>query len=128
VEIAAEFDNIETIKQAVDEDAGVAILPEPTLRREVRRGTLVQARLLLPVGEPPLVRPLSIVHRRKRRLNPAVTEFIRLLRNGTANAPAEPVSRPTAVAVDAAPPADTQTPPPSDDPTAAVVGARGALL
>ena len=128
VDIAAEFDNIETIKQAVDEDAGVAILPEPTLRREVRRGTLVQARLLLPVGDPPLVRPLSIVHRRKRRLNPAVTEFIRLLLNDAADAAAEPVSTPTAVAVDAAPPADTQTPPPSDDPTAAVVGARGALL
>ncbi len=79
VAVTAEFDNIETIKQAVDEEAGVAILPEPTLRREVRRGTLVQAPLLLPDGEPPLVRPLSIVHRSNRRLSPAVTAFIELL-------------------------------------------------
>ena len=79
VTVTAEFDNIETIKQAVDEEAGIAILPEPTLRREVRRGTLVQAPLLLPDGEPPLVRPLSIVHRSNRRLSPAVTAFIELL-------------------------------------------------
>ena len=79
VTVTAEFDNIETIKQAVDEEAGIAILPEPTLRREVRRGTLVQAPLVLPAGEPPLVRPLSIVHRSNRRLNPTVTAFIELL-------------------------------------------------
>ena len=79
VTVTAEFDNIENIKQAVDEEAGIAILPEPTLRREVRRRTLVQAPLALPAGEPPLVRPLSIVHRSNRRLSPAVTAFIELL-------------------------------------------------
>lgn len=92
VDVTAEFDNIETIKQAVDEGAGVAVLPEPTLRREVQQRTLVQAQFLLPPGEPTLVRPLSIVHRRNRRLNPAVTEFITLLQNGAGGAPARPVS------------------------------------
>ena len=87
VDVTADFDNIETIKQAVDEGAGVAVVPEPTLRREVQRGTLIQAQFILPPGEPPLVRPLSIVHRRNRRLNPAVTAFITLLRNDTADAP-----------------------------------------
>ncbi len=88
VTVTAEFDNIENIKQAVDEGAGIAILPEPTLRREVRRGTLVQAPLVLPAGEPPLVRPLSIVHRSNRRLNPAVTAFIELLGADTPSSPA----------------------------------------
>jgi DNA-binding transcriptional LysR family regulator len=88
VEITAEFDNIETIKQAVDEGAGIAVLPEPTLRREVERGTLLRVTFELKAGEPPLVRPLSIVHRRNRRLNPAVTEFIKLLQ---ADADAPPV-------------------------------------
>ena len=92
VDVTAEFDNIETIKQAVDEGAGVAVLPEPTLRREAQQRTLVQAQFLLPPGEPTLVRPLSIVHRRNRRLNPAVTEFITLLQNGTGGVPARPVS------------------------------------
>ena len=116
MEITAEFDNIETVKQAVDEGAGVAILPEPTLRREAKRGTLVQARLLLPPGEPPLVRPLSIVHRRKRRLNPAVTEFIRLLRDDVSAPPHPGMTLAASGAVSAVTPAP---------PTAAVVAARG---
>ena len=95
VDVTAEFDNIETIKQAVDEGAGVAVLPEAALRREVHRRTLVQAQFILPPGEPPLVRPLSIVHRRNRRLNPAVSAFITLLRNATADAPAGPDRSPS---------------------------------
>jgi len=91
VSITAEFDNIETIKQAVDEDAGIAILPEATLRQ---RQTLVQAPFILPTGETPLVRPLSIVRRRNRRLNPAVTEFIKLL---GANPADMPPSTPTTI-------------------------------
>ena len=90
VNITAEFDNIETIKQAVDEGAGIAIVPEPTLRREVRRGTLVQSPFILPPGAPPLVRPLSIVHRRNRRLHPAVTEFIKLLQTDGADTAVDP--------------------------------------
>ena len=35
VEVVLEFDNIENIKKAVELGAGVALLPEPTLRREV---------------------------------------------------------------------------------------------
>ena len=91
VAITAAFDNIETIKQAVDEGAGVAILPEPTVRREVARGTLVQIPLVLSHGEPPLVRPLTIVHRKNRWLNPAVTEFIKLLQTDGNSAPTTPV-------------------------------------
>ena len=79
VHVVAEFDNIENIKQAIEDGAGVALLPEPTLRREVERGTLVKVALGTEPGEPPFVRPLSIIHRRRRRLNPAVTGFIQLL-------------------------------------------------
>ena len=35
-----EFDNIETIKRAIEIDAGVSLLPEPTVLREVAAGTL----------------------------------------------------------------------------------------
>ena len=79
VEVVAEFDNIETIKQAVEEGAGVAVLPEPTLRREVERHTLLTVPFADPLDEAPFVRPLSIIHRRNRRLNSAVTEFIKHL-------------------------------------------------
>jgi DNA-binding transcriptional LysR family regulator len=77
--VVAEFDNIENIKQAIEDGAGVALLPEPTLRREVQRGTLVKVGLGSDAGESPFARPLSIIHRRRRRLNSALTGFIKLL-------------------------------------------------
>ena len=79
VNVVAEFDNIENIKQAIEDGAGVAILPEQKLHQEVQRKTLVRVPLRTPDGTAPFVRPLSIAHRRKRRLNPAVTEFIKIL-------------------------------------------------
>ena len=79
VKVVAEFDNIENIKQAIEDGAGIAILPEPTLRREIEGMRLVKIPLRPGPGASPLVRPVSILHRRGRRLNPAVTAFINLL-------------------------------------------------
>ncbi len=79
VVVVAEFDNIENIKQAVADGAGIAILPAPTLSQEVQRHALVTVPFRLAADSRPFVRPLSIVHRRKRRLNPAVMEYINLL-------------------------------------------------
>ncbi len=75
VEVVHEFDNIENIKQAVAVGAGVALLPEPTLRREVRARTLIA----LPLFECRLVRPLGIIHRRRHKLSRAALRFIELL-------------------------------------------------
>ena len=79
VSIAAAFDNIENIKQAIEDGAGIAVLPEPTLRREVARGTLVKVPLRQGEHGTALVRPVSIIRRRTRRLHPAVTKFIAVL-------------------------------------------------
>ncbi len=87
VRITAAFDNIENIKQAIEDGAGIAMLPEPTLRREVDRRTLVKVPLQQAEQDGPLVRPVSIIRRRTRRLNPAVTEFINILLS-------EPIVRP----------------------------------
>ena len=81
VRVVAEFDNIENIKRAVEDGAGIAILPEPSMRREVQAQTLIKVPLYLTSEMQPLIRPVSIIHRRKRHLNPAVTEFIALLRS-----------------------------------------------
>lgn len=75
VEVAMEFDNIESIKRAVEIAAGISILPEPTLRNEVRAGTLAYARLD-PGG---LARPLGIIRRRARPPGPIAERFVRLL-------------------------------------------------
>jgi len=77
--VALEFDNIETIKRAVEIPAGVAILPEPTLAREVKAGTLVAVRI---EGQDPnhhFRRPLAIIHRRNHQLGLTATRFLKLL-------------------------------------------------
>jgi DNA-binding transcriptional LysR family regulator len=77
VDMAFEFDNIENIKKAIEISAGVALLPEPTLRREVQAGTLVA----LPLDGGRMVRPLAILHRRHHNLGSAALGFIELLLN-----------------------------------------------
>ncbi|MCS7045209.1 MAG: LysR family transcriptional regulator [Gemmataceae bacterium] len=74
VEVACTFDNIENIKQAVAVDAGVALLPAPTVHREVEAGTLVAR----PLAGCRFVRPLGIIHRRQR-LSAAARGFMELL-------------------------------------------------
>lgn len=75
VRVVMEFDNIETIKRAIEIDAGIGLLPEPTVVREVAAGTLVAA----PLETDELVRPLGIVHRRGKELNTTARRFIDLL-------------------------------------------------
>jgi DNA-binding transcriptional LysR family regulator len=74
VAVKLEFDNIENIKKAIEIGAGVALLPEPTLRREVRGRTLVA----LPLFGAQLTRPLGIIHRR-HQLSTTARRFIDLL-------------------------------------------------
>jgi DNA-binding transcriptional LysR family regulator len=75
VEVVMEFDNVETIKQAIGINAGVSILPRPTVLKEIGMRTLVA----LPLALPGLVRPVGIIHRRGRRLSPVVARFIEQL-------------------------------------------------
>ena len=70
-----EFDNIETIKRAIEIDAGIGLLPQPTVLREVEAGTLVA----VPLATDELVRPLGIIHRRGKELGVTVRRFIDLL-------------------------------------------------
>jgi len=75
-DVVMEFDNIETIKRAIEIDAGVALLPEPTVVREVAAGTLATVR----IADEELVRPLGIISARGRPLSATVRRFIELLR------------------------------------------------
>jgi DNA-binding transcriptional LysR family regulator len=81
VEVELEFDNIETIKRAIEIGAGISLLPEPTVAREVSSGLLVKVAL----DDEPLIRPLGIIHRRDRKLSETAQKFVRLLQaNGIA--------------------------------------------
>jgi len=75
VNIAQEFDNVETMKRAIEANEGLSILPEPTLARELASQTLVQIPL-----EENLHRPLGIIHRRDRELGKIGQQFMQLLR------------------------------------------------
>jgi DNA-binding transcriptional LysR family regulator len=76
VDVVLEFDNIENIKKAVEIGAGLALLPMPTLGREIRDGTLHAVSL----GNCRFVRPLGIIHRRNSKLSTSAQRFIDLLR------------------------------------------------
>jgi DNA-binding transcriptional LysR family regulator len=75
VDIKMEFDNIETIKQAIMIKAGVSILPRHTVQMEAGVRTLA----VLPLDIPDLVRPVGIIHRRQKPLTPTASRFVQHL-------------------------------------------------
>jgi DNA-binding transcriptional LysR family regulator len=75
VDYVAEFDNIETIKRAIETGAGLGLLPAPTITRETQSGTLIA----IPLAGQSMVRPLGIIFRRGRELTKAASRFIELL-------------------------------------------------
>jgi DNA-binding transcriptional LysR family regulator len=75
IEPVMEFDNIETVKRAVEIDHGVAIVPQATVLQEVKQGTLAAIRFK---GKD-YTRPLAILHRKGRVLTPAMKKFIEIL-------------------------------------------------
>jgi DNA-binding transcriptional LysR family regulator len=75
VDVAPELDNIESIKKAIEVSAGVALLPEPTLRREVEAGTLVA----IPLLGCRFTRPLGIILRRHAKPSSSALRFIEML-------------------------------------------------
>jgi DNA-binding transcriptional LysR family regulator len=75
VKISMEFDNTETIKRAVEINAGVSLLPAPTVEREVAAGALVA----LPLSGAELKRPIGIIQRRGKELGQTAQRFMQLL-------------------------------------------------
>jgi DNA-binding transcriptional LysR family regulator len=75
VNYVMQFDNIETVKRAVEIGAGVAILPEETVRGEVANRTLAAVPL-----EGNYSRPLAVIYRKGKVLSPAMKQFIELLK------------------------------------------------
>ncbi len=75
VEPKMEFDNIETVKRAVEINAGFAILPAMTIAQEVRNGLIRE----VPFKKKEFSRPIAIIHRKGRVLTPAMKKFVQLL-------------------------------------------------
>jgi DNA-binding transcriptional LysR family regulator len=77
VNMVMHFDNIQTIKEAVALGSGVSILPARTMQAEIAQGRLAAVRL----HAPGLVRPVGIVHRKRKKFNRATQVFLDLLRS-----------------------------------------------
>jgi DNA-binding transcriptional LysR family regulator len=71
-----EFDNVETVKRAVEINAGVSILPQATVVQEAAGGTLKA----IPFSNERFVRPTGIIVRKGRTLSQAARYLIDLLR------------------------------------------------
>ncbi len=69
------FDNIGMIKEAVALGSGVSILPARTMQAEIAQGRLVA----VPLNAPELVRPVGVVHRKRKKFNRATEAFLGLL-------------------------------------------------
>ncbi len=80
-----EFDNIETVKRAVEINHGVAIVPQTTVAQEVSQGLLTAVQLK---GRE-FIRPLALLHRKGRVLTPAMKKFMEMLGAVTKSAPTE---------------------------------------
>ncbi len=76
VQVVHQFDNVETVKRAVEIGAGISILPEPTLRREIEIGSLKA----IPFSDLDFKRPLGIIHKRNKNLSTAAEKFVELLK------------------------------------------------
>ena len=75
VDVALEFDNIETIKRAIEIDVGVSLLPQPTLISEVESRKLVA----IPLAGQRLCRPLGMIQLRHRTQSVIAQRFIAFL-------------------------------------------------
>jgi len=75
VNLVMHFDNIHTIKEAVAVGSGISILPARTMQTEIAQGRLVAVKL----HAPKLVRPVGIVHRKRKKFNRAAQAFLELL-------------------------------------------------
>ena len=75
VRTVMEFDNIETIKRAVEINAGVSILPEVTVRSELANGSL----RAMPFSNDTFFRPTAVIVRKNKMLTQAGRYFIELL-------------------------------------------------
>jgi len=80
VKTVMEFDNIETVKRAVEIDAGLSIVPLGTIGQEISKQTLVA----ITIEDAELYRPLAAIHKKGKVLTPAMRHFINVVKEGSA--------------------------------------------
>jgi DNA-binding transcriptional LysR family regulator len=77
VQHVMEFDNIETVKRAVEIDSGVSIVPSGTVIQEVAKQTLAQVQ----IENGQYYRPLAAIYKKSKVLSPALKLFLGVLKD-----------------------------------------------
>jgi LysR family transcriptional regulator, transcriptional activator of the cysJI operon len=77
VETVMEFDNIETVKRAVEIEAGISIVPRGTITQEVAKQTLTEVK----IEGHELYRPLAAIYKKNKVLSPAMKQFLTMLKS-----------------------------------------------
>jgi DNA-binding transcriptional LysR family regulator len=83
IEHTMEFDNIETVKRAVEIESGISIVPLNTVRQEVGNGVLAAVK----IDGPKLSRPLGVITNATVPRSPAQKEFLAALRGALKERP-----------------------------------------
>lgn len=76
VQHVMEFDNVETVKRAVEIEAGVAIVPRSTVIQEIEKRTLAAVKF----EGVDMDRPWAVIHKKNKVLSPAMKQFIAVLK------------------------------------------------
>jgi LysR family transcriptional regulator, transcriptional activator of the cysJI operon len=71
-----EFDNVETVKRAVEIDAGISIVPLGTIGQEISKQTLTA----VPIEDGDFYRPLAAIYKKQKVLSPAMKQFLGILK------------------------------------------------
>jgi DNA-binding transcriptional LysR family regulator len=71
-----EFDNVETVKRAVEIDAGISIVPLGTIGQEISKQTLTA----IPIDDGDFFRPLAAIYKKNKVLSPAMKQFLGILK------------------------------------------------
>ncbi len=74
VHVTLHFDNLQTIKEALEVGSGVSIVPARILKTELEQGRLAAASIV-----PALSRPLGIIYRKKKKFHRAAQAFLEVL-------------------------------------------------
>jgi len=78
VQHVMEFDNVETVKRAVEIDAGISIVPQSTVSQEIDKQTLA----FVEIRDGQFFRPTAAIYKKNRVLTPAMRQFLNVLKGG----------------------------------------------
>jgi len=75
-ETVMEFDNVETVKRAVEIGAGISIVPQATVKLEVQNHSLAA----MPLEGGDHARPLAAIYKKNKVLSPAMRQLLAILK------------------------------------------------